>query len=167
MLLRVSFCTLAFLLVLGCASRVSSDAVGSAVREADAAWSETSEKRDFEAFLTFVSDSAAFYPGDGRVLRGKKEVGDFWKRFFDPSGASVVWQPTDAEASSAGDLGYTRGVWKFTQDGPEGRQEATGKYVTIWRKEADGKWRAIVDIGDSDEEPGPPPPAAPSSPDTT
>jgi ketosteroid isomerase-like protein len=154
-LLRVSFCTLAFLLVIGCGAGVNLEAEKAAVKQADADFSKTSESRDFKAFLTFVSDSAAFYSQRGRILRGKQEVGEQWKPLFDPTGPALVWQPTDSDVASAGDLGYTRGVWKISQEGPEGRREGTGKYVTIWRKEADGKWRVVVDIGVPDEQPTP------------
>ncbi len=122
----------------------------SALRQADTDFSTASEKRDFEAFLTFVSDSAAFYSQSGRILRGRQAVGEDWKPLFDPAGPSLVWQPTDSDVSSAGDLGYTRGVWKISADSPQGRREVTGKYLTIWRQEADGKWRVVVDIGSAD-----------------
>ncbi|HEY7461169.1 MAG TPA: DUF4440 domain-containing protein [Gemmatimonadota bacterium] len=167
-LLRVSFCTLAFLLLVGCGASVNLEAEKAAVKQADADFSKTSESRDFQAFLTFVSDSATFYSNGGRILRGKQEVGEQWKPLFDPAGPALAWQPTDSDVASSGDLGYSRGVWKISQDGPEGRREGTGKYVTIWRKEADGKWRVVVDIGNPDEQPAPEPaPETPAAPDTT
>jgi ketosteroid isomerase-like protein len=146
--------------VLGCGPRVNLEAEKAAVRQADTDFSTASEKRDFEAFLTFISDSASFYSQGGRINRGRQAVGEDWKALFDPAGPSLTWRPTDADVSSSGDLGYTRGVWKVVLDAPEGHREATGKYVTIWRKEPDGKWRVVVDIGNPDQ----PPDAAPASP---
>jgi ketosteroid isomerase-like protein len=167
LLVRVAFCTLAFLLVLGCGSQVDLEAEKAAVRQADTDFSTASEKRDFESFLTFISDSASFYSQGGQINRGRKAVGDDWKPLFDPAGPSLTWRPTDADVSASGDLGYTRGVWKVVVDGPQGHREGTGKYVTIWRKEADGKWRVVVDIGNPDQAPEasapPPPPAADSA----
>jgi len=66
----------------------------------------------------------------------------------------LTWQPTMAFASAAGDLGYTLGTWQsrsYTADGKG--QITTGKYVTIWRKQADGSWKVVFDGGNPDSSP--------------
>lgn len=61
-----------------------------------------------------------------------------------------------AFASEAGDLGYTLGTWRSTRYTAEGRgQVITGKYVTIWRKQADGSWKVVFDGGNPDTSPRP------------
>jgi ketosteroid isomerase-like protein len=70
-------------------------------------------------------------------------------------GTHLRWQPLWAEVS--GDLGYTTGRWQFHQpkkDGPEaGKDEVVqqGRYVTVWRRQADGSWRAAFDLGNDDK----------------
>jgi ketosteroid isomerase-like protein len=165
-LLRVVAPALGLLLAIGCRGAAGDEDARTAVREADVAFSRASEQRDLQAFLELVSDSASFFPGGGRVLRGKAEVREQWKRFFEPDGPTLLWEPTAAAASRSGDLGYTMGRWRFRAEGPDGPRVGTGKYVTIWRKEGDGRWRAVVDIGDTDEEQAPaaPPTSQSSSP---
>jgi ketosteroid isomerase-like protein len=79
-------------------------------------------------------------------------VRERWRQFFEAEGPSLTWEPFDAAAASSGDLGYTRGQWKLEQGRPDGGT-VTAKYVTIWRREPDGRWRAVVDIGSLDQEP--------------
>ena len=46
------------------------------------------------------------------------------------------------------DVGYTRGSYVFRANGPDGKPQISyGKYVTIWRKQADGEWKFVLDIG--------------------
>lgn len=66
----------------------------------------------------------------------------------------LTWVPTMAFASEAGDLGYTLGTWQSTRYNDSGRgQVTTGKYVTIWRKQADGGWKVVFDGGNPDTSP--------------
>jgi len=59
-----------------------------------------------------------------------------------------------AFASEAGDLGYTLGTWRSTRYNDAGRGHvSTGKYVTIWRKQADGSWKVVFDGGNPDRSP--------------
>ena len=72
---------------------------------------------------------------------------------------SLTWEPDKEEMAASGDLGYTYGRYRYRGNGPDGRPVVhNGKYVTIWRKEQDGRWRIVVDIGT----PSDPPPAAPA-----
>lgn len=61
------------------------------------------------------------------------------------SRASVIrWKPLRADVSAAGDLGYT---WGVAESGPgkDGPFKPYGIYVTIWKRQADGKWKFVYD----------------------
>lgn len=60
---------------------------------------------------------------------------------------SIRWQPLDAAISSSGDLGYTIGAYEIVRSGENAGVVTTGKYVTIWKKQADGSWKVIFDSG--------------------
>lgn len=63
---------------------------------------------------------------------------------------TLKWAPEDAAVSKSGDIGYTWGSYELTSAVKEGAPPPTvtrGRYLTIWRKEVGGRWRAIVDIG--------------------
>jgi ketosteroid isomerase-like protein len=56
--------------------------------------------------------------------------------------------------ASSGDLAYTEGDFLSQERTPEGKEASrTGRYVTVWRKQLDGSWRAVLDIGN--RTPGP------------
>ncbi len=56
---------------------------------------------------------------------------------------SLTWEPEFAEAS--GDLGYTYGTYtRATSDTDGNKAVETGLYVTVWRRNADGAWKAVV-----------------------
>ena len=52
-----------------------------------------------------------------------------------------------AEVSSGADLGYTIGTYHMTLPGSDGSLDAIdGKYLTIWKRQSDGKWKVAVDM---------------------
>ncbi|MBI4420961.1 MAG: DUF4440 domain-containing protein, partial [Gemmatimonadetes bacterium] len=58
---------------------------------------------------------------------------------------------TRADVAASGDLGYTVGLFQSRRLDAAGKPVVgTGKYVTIWRKQADGSWKAMLDLGVAD-----------------
>ena len=56
----------------------------------------------------------------------------------------IRWQPLHAEVAASGDLGYTWGVAE-SAPGKEGPFKPYGIYVTIWKRQPDGKWKFVYD----------------------
>jgi ketosteroid isomerase-like protein len=60
---------------------------------------------------------------------------------------TLNWEPVFADVSRAGDLGYTTGPYSVTDQSPEHRPTRHGYYFSIWKKQADGNWKVVVDAG--------------------
>ena len=72
-------------------------------------------------------------------------------------GYSLEYSPAIADVGGAADLGYTIGTYHMKLPGSDGSIiEIDGKYLTIWKRQSDGKWKVAVDMFNTD---GPPVPA--------
>ncbi len=99
------------------------------------------------AFAHYAADNAAFFDLDPEQYRGQEAVR---LRFADaPAGAVLTWKPVEAEVAASGELGYTWGNYEYRgpPDAEGQRRVGTGHYVTIWKKQADGNWRFVLDTG--------------------
>jgi len=110
------------------------------VADTERAFARTMADRDFPAFVSFLSPEAIFFTSS-KPLRGRQEVADFWKRFYDKPNAPFSWKPEQVEVLESGTLASSSGP-VFD---PAGKQFAT--FSSIWRLEAPGVWRIIFDKG--------------------
>src|SRR5206468_7970386 len=117
----------------------------SSLVEAERAFARASVARGTRAaFLENLADnSIIFHP---HPVDGKK-----WWNAQPVRPGVLTWQPIFADVSRAGDLGYTTGPWEFRPNGPDDRPVAFGQYFTIWKKQRDGSWKAVLDRGVSSE----------------
>ena len=109
------------------------------VRQTEAAFAKTMADRDHAAFVTFLADETIFF--GRRVQRGKEAVAQAWKPFYQGKDAPFSWRPETVEVLDSGTLALSSGP-VFD---PSGKH--TGNFTSIWRREADGKWRIIFDKG--------------------
>ena len=58
----------------------------------------------------------------------------------------LTWEPKFAKMAASGELGYTYGIYQI-KDKATDSITGVGKYATIWQKQSDGKWKAILDTG--------------------
>jgi ketosteroid isomerase-like protein len=118
------------------------------VLAADRAFAALAKARGARAAFTEYADADAilFRPGVGPV-KGRDAIGGV---FEEPPAATPEWDPEAAEVAASGDLAYSWGwyVWTPVAGGPlAGKPPATGYYVSIWKKQRDGRWKWVIDLG--------------------
>jgi ketosteroid isomerase-like protein len=115
-------------------------AAEAAMIAADEAFSAAAVARDAEAFARLVAPDAVFFTARG-LRQGREAVVESWRPFLTDGGPVLRWASHRAEASAAGDLGFTVGRWELSGDG----ETATGQYLTVWRRGEDGQVQAALD----------------------
>lgn len=117
------------------------------VLAADRAFDARLAEGDAERFAERIATDAVFL--GNTTLRGRNAVVEGWSALLEPDGdVTLRWSPESAEVSACGDLAYTVGSYRLESVGVDGRvRTSTGEYVTVWRRESDGMWRAVVDSG--------------------
>jgi ketosteroid isomerase-like protein len=60
---------------------------------------------------------------------------------------TLNWFPVHGDIASAGDLGYTTGPYLLTDNSPQQSPPAYGYYFSVWRKQPDGAWKVVLDLG--------------------
>lgn len=110
------------------------------VLDTERAFARTMAARDFDEFVSFLSEEAVFFSG-ARPLRGKQLVADTWKTYYEQPDAPFSWQPEQVEVLESGTLALSSGP-VFD---PQGKLIAT--FNSIWRLEAPGQWRIVFDKG--------------------
>jgi ketosteroid isomerase-like protein len=63
----------------------------------------------------------------------------------DESAYQLSWQPRFADVARSGEMGYTYGVYTLQQKQTD--SVVYGTYVSIWKKQQDGKWKYVLDAG--------------------
>lgn len=106
--------------------------------KAFAAYAQANNTRD--AFLKFMdTDGVVFNNGS------PQNAIENWKP--KPAGpAKLLWEPAFAGIALSGDIGFTTGPWQFKKT-MQDTALASGVFTSIWRKNGDGEWKNIVDLG--------------------
>ena len=110
------------------------------VTETERAFAKTMADRDFEAFVSFLSEETVFFSGLN-ALTGKQQVADTWKGYYETPDAPFSWEPEQVVVLESGTLALSTGPVKNA----EGKQVAS--FTSIWRLEESGDWRIIFDKG--------------------
>lgn len=135
------------------------DADQATIRQASAAAEKAVLARDFAAWSATYTDDGVVLPPNGEAVQGRPAL-EVWAATFPPITEFSLQQ---TEIDGRGDLAYARGVYTMTLAVPGAPAPVPdrGKYIEIWRKQADGSWKIARDIFNSDLPATPPPPPAP------
>ena len=101
----------------------------------------------------FAEDAVTLNNGKPAVLgRGAiVEVAD-----WDPKKYMLTWVAQGAQMGPSNDMGFTWGHYEGRSTGTDGKTViTTGRYITVWKKLADGSWKVAMDAS-ANEPPAPP-----------
>lgn len=147
--MRKLFPVLVFIAACAEAPADMSEQAEQAILAADRTMSEQATREGFNKTLLLYADSAVVKFNEGQYpIIGKNALTQLWQGQADTKRLS--WEPFKAEAARSGDMGYTLGYWTYAA--PD--TTLYGNYYTVWKKQADGSWKFVLDGGNG--VPGPP-----------
>lgn len=83
----------------------------------------------------------------GSIVQGDRSIAALMGPAFATPGYSLTWEPDLASSGAAGDMGWTSGRYESRRTDPEGDTLELGRYLTIWQRQPDGRWKVAVDTG--------------------
>jgi ketosteroid isomerase-like protein len=144
---------LAPFVIAACEPRLDLEKEQSKLLQTDIEFSKKSvEVGAAEAFNQYLANDAIQLPAQSDPIMGRDSIYSGMKA---SSGKYVLqWEPKKAEVSKSGDMGYTLGTYSITSEDEKGQKRTShGKYLNVWKKQNDGSWKVLIDIGNQSPEP--------------
>lgn len=96
------------------------------------------------SFMKYFADSAvAFSPAPYNFRQAALKS----PAPADPHARTLRWEPVAGDVSSSGDLGYLMGPSTLTDHSKPDAPVRYGFYLSVWKKQPDGSWKVVLDIG--------------------
>ena len=131
------------------------------LRDADAAWSKAAGSKDLDKTVSYYSADAIVLPPNAAIATTKEAIKKIWQDMLASPGLVISWKATKVEVAKSGDLGFVSGTYEFSMNDASGKPVIDhGKYVEVWEKKADGKWKCGTDTWNSDRPASTPAPGA-------
>ena len=124
--------------------RNTNAAIKAEVMDADRAFSLFSEKNGLRAAFTEYIDSNGILLRPNTVPLVEGNAMDFIS-MADDKDFMMTWEPKSASVAASGDLAFTYGIYSMKPINSDSVQYGT--YVTIWKKQANGKWKFVLHSG--------------------
>jgi ketosteroid isomerase-like protein len=119
------------------------------IMQADRDFNNATQMKRADGWLSFFALDDAALPSPPTA--GRQAITDRYQKLFADADFKLVWDPVKAEVFPSGDMGYTTGKYVARFKNKEGKlMESKGRYITVWRKQADGSWKIITDTGGPD-----------------
>ena len=147
--LHLTLPVLCILFFSGCSHSKFNPAVeGQKLLQRDAEWSQAaSEGKEIERILSYWSDDAQVIEPGQPVYQGKEAIRKFVSDSLKTPGFHIHWVSNEPVFSADGKMAYMPGAEEMTMADSKGALITVHmRGISIWRRDADGEWRCVVDI---------------------
>jgi ketosteroid isomerase-like protein len=128
-----------------------------AIRDLETAWAQAFAAKDWDKTFAFYADDASLFIPDAPVVNGIAAMKAAVKANLEDKNFSLTFVLDKVDVAKSGDLGYSQGASTTTFTDPKTKKVLTvkGKYVTVFKKQTDGSWKAVANIVNEDAPPAP------------
>ena len=118
-----------------------------AVKQVEAEMLAAFQAKDAAKLASYYSDDA-LVATSGRSLKGKDAIAKATAEDFADPAFALTFANERTDVASSGDLAYTSGTYSVSYTNPATKSvdKDAGSYLTVFRKQADGAWKAVADI---------------------
>jgi uncharacterized protein (TIGR02246 family) len=145
---------LGLLLVSACSQKVNDPADAEAIRNLNAEYDKAASSQDLAWFsANFYTDDAVALPPNDPMVSGKEAIAADDKETYDQYSSTQLSGPVE-EVLSSGNLAVARGAYAWSGMPKASGLSAVnekGKWVGIFRRQGDGKWKCSQLIWNSDQ----------------
>ena len=160
-LLFVCGCVFLLSFTFGSPAAAADTKIEQDLRDLDAKWSAAAGAKDIDKTVSYYSEDAVVMPPNAPSAKTRETIRSAWKEMLTTPGAAIRWKATKVEVAKSGDLAYVSGTYEETMTDASGKSvKDHGKYVEIFKQQADGTWKVVADIWNSDL-----PASAPAAPE--
>jgi uncharacterized protein (TIGR02246 family) len=138
------------------------DADVQTIKDNEAQWNQDWQAKAVDKIAAHYADDAVLMAPGTPATSGKDAIAGALKQMLYDPAASLKFHASKVEVAKSGDLAYTQGSYTMSMTNPQTKETMNdhGSYVTVYRKEADGTWKAVSDIATSEVPPPAPVPAS-------
>jgi ketosteroid isomerase-like protein len=127
----------------------SAKATADTLRQLEGEFMKAAAERGSAGYMSYYADDAVEVPNGGPIIQGKVNIAK-GMGFLDQKDNHLTWTPVGADISASADLGYTYGTFEFRSKDKDGKPVIDhGKYTSIWKKQQDGSWKVVLDMGNA------------------
>jgi uncharacterized protein (TIGR02246 family) len=137
------------------------DADVQAIKDTETQWNQDYAARDADKIVAHYADDAVLITPGMPASNGMNAIRTAMNGMLSDPTLSLKFQAAKVDVAKSGDLGFSEGSYTLTLTDPGSKQlvHDHGSYVTVYRKQADGTWKAVSDIASSEVPPPAPAPA--------
>ncbi len=131
--------------------KVDTKLEGEKLMQASREWSRLASTDSIEMIMSYWADDAIFLSSGQPPLNGKKEIRKMVESSLKNPDFKISWEPMTVVVSESGDMAYMIEKNQMTMKDSSGSTVTKyGKGVTIWKKDASGSWKNVVEVGVDD-----------------
>jgi uncharacterized protein (TIGR02246 family) len=122
-----------------------------AIRANSIAWSNATAQKDVDKAVSVYAPDAVVLSDGGPINSDPAKIRAGYQGLADAKDTTLAWKTTKVEVARSGDIAYEYGAYHFDTKDKKGKATTYhGKYVIVWKKQADGSWKVAVDTDNSD-----------------
>jgi ketosteroid isomerase-like protein len=123
------------------------------LRQLEADFMKAAAERGSQGYMSYYAEDAVELPNGADMIQGKDSIAKGMS-FLDQKDNHLIWTPVYADMAASGDLGYTFGTYEFRSKDKDGKPVIEyGKYASVWKKQKDGSWKVVMDMGNASPSP--------------
>jgi uncharacterized protein (TIGR02246 family) len=147
-LLTVACLTVTIATVIGCNGGGDPQAGKQAIQDLEKQWNQDYVAKDPDKLAAYYAEDAVLMAPGMPPSVGRENIRATLKQMVADPVLSLKFTAAMIDVARSGDLGYTRGSYVLTMTDPQTKKviHDQGSYVTTYRREADGSWKAVTDI---------------------
>lgn len=147
------FATLSFVVAASCAKAPEKPAFNAAravdsIRADEVQWNADYKSGDPGKVVThFAPDATAMYPGQAPIS-GLEAIRAGVAKAMDDPAFSLTFNSEKVDVAASGDLAVSRGAFNYKATDPTSKAPSaiSGSFVTVYKPQPDGSWKAVWDI---------------------